>query len=186
MHFGSLLLLACGLAMDAAAVAAARGLLVPVLRARHFALVAVFFGGFQALMPLLGWLPGHQLGPLMVEWSHWIAFVLLTGLGVKMFLEAKRVDAKPPEGEPFALPVMFALALATSLDAFAAGAMLPLLGAPLWPSVITIGVVTALLSMAGLLAGRRFGALLGSRLDVLGGLVLIALGVKILAARLAS
>jgi len=89
MSPSSLLVLAGGLAMDAAAVSAARGLAVPVLRPRHFALVAGCFGGFQALMPLLGWLLGRQLGPLVAAWDHWIAFGLLGGIGAKMLWEAR-------------------------------------------------------------------------------------------------
>jgi putative Mn2+ efflux pump MntP len=188
MSLSSLLALAGGLAMDAAAVSAARGLAVPVLRARHFALVAVFFGGFQALMPLLGWFLGRQLGPLVVAWDHWIAFGLLGGIGAKMLWEARSGgdEAQMDQDDPFGIRVMLVLAIATSIDAFAVGVMLPMLDAPLGLSLATIGVVTALLSMAGLLAGRRFGALLGRRLDSVGGLALIALGFKILVEHLSG
>lgn len=188
MSASSLLVLAGGLAMDAAAVSAARGLAVPVLRARHFALVAVFFGGFQALMPLLGWFLGRQLGPLVAAWDHWIAFGLLGGIGAKMLWEARSGgdEARIDQNDLFGIRVMLVLAIATSIDAFAVGVMLPMLDAPLGLSLATIGVVTALMSMAGLLAGRRFGALLGRRLDAVGGLVLIALGFKILVVHLSA
>lgn len=188
MSFSSLLALATGLAMDAAAVSAARGLAVPTLRARHFVLVAVFFGGFQALMPLLGWLLGSQLGPLVAAFDHWIAFGLLGGIGAKMLWEARGAGDQPQAARDdlFGLRVMLVLAIATSIDAFAVGVMLPMLDARLGLSLATIGVTTALLSMAALLAGRRFGALLGRRLDAVGGLVLIALGVKILIEHLAN
>lgn len=182
MTFGSILLLAGGLAMDAAAVSAARGLAVSRIRARHVVLVATFFGGFQALMPLLGWVLGKQIGPLIEAWDHWIAFVLLGGIGAKMLWEARGGDddEEVTERDPFALREMTLLAIATSIDAFAAGLMLPVLEAPLALSIATIGITTALLSILGLFAGRRFGALLGKRLDVVGGLVLIGLGIKIL------
>ncbi|XXX78307.1 manganese efflux pump MntP family protein [Sorangium sp. So ce134] len=182
MSFGAILLLALGLAMDATAVSAARGLAVPVIRARHVALVAGFFGGFQALMPLIGWLLGARVGPLVQAWDHWIAFVLLGGIGGKMLWEA-RSGADDDDGaqkDLFALRVMFVLAIATSIDALAVGFTLPMLNAPLALSLVTIGVTTAVLSAIGLFAGRRFGAMLGKRLDVAGGVVLIGLGVKIL------
>lgn len=184
MGFGSIFLLALGLSMDAAAVAAARGLATPTLQARHVLIVAIFFGGFQALMPLLGWLLGAALGDYVRAWDHWIAFVLLGALGVKMLWEARSgsddEEAEKVTGDPFAPGLMLALAIATSIDALAAGITLPMLGAPLLLSISTIGLTTAVLSVLGLLVGRRFGALLGKRLDVLGGLALLGLSTKIL------
>jgi putative Mn2+ efflux pump MntP len=184
MSFGAILLLALGLAMDATAVSAARGLATPRILARHVILVAVFFGGFQALMPLVGWVLGSRVGPLVQAWDHWIAFGLLGAIGGKMLWEARATkrddDAERPETDPFGMRVMFVLAVATSIDALAAGITLPMLNAPFALSLATIGVTTALLSALGLFAGRRFGALLGKRLDVAGGLVLIGLGIKIL------
>jgi len=181
VSFGAIVLLSLGLAMDATAVSAARGLAVPAIRARHVLLVAVFFGGFQALMPVVGWLLGARIGPLVEAWDHWIAFVLLTLIGGKMIWEAwAEDDQQASTVDRFALRSMFVLAIATSIDALAVGITLPMLDAPFIPSIVTIGVVTALSSIAGLYAGRRFGAVLGKRLDLVGGLVLICLGVKIL------
>lgn len=182
MSFGAILLLALGLAMDATAVSAARGLSVSAIRARHVLLVAAFFGGFQALMPLLGWVLGTQIGPLVQAWDHWIAFGLLALIGGKMLWDAFAGDDddEKPAADPFAWKTMLVLAVATSIDALAVGITLPILDAPLVLSVITIGVVTALLSALGLFAGRKFGAMLGKRLDIAGGLVLIGLGTKIL------
>lgn len=182
MSFGSILLLAFGLAMDAMAVAAARGLAVKKISARHVALVAGFFGGFQALMPLGGWLLGKRVGKAIEAWDHWLIFLVLAFIGGKMLWEASHPEAAEALEEPqaFSLKVMFMLAIATSIDALAAGFTLPLMGAPLGPSILTIGVTTALLSAAGLFAGHRFGAALGSRLDALGGFMLIGLGTKTL------
>ena len=183
MTFRAILLLALGLAMDATAVAAARGLAAPRLRARHVALVASLFGGFQALMPLIGWFVGRRVGPLVETWSHWIAFVLLGAIGGKMLWEARAAAdeaAVRTDEDVFDLRVMLVLAVATSIDALAVGVTLPLLHAPLVLSVVTIGVTAALLSALGLYAGRRFGAALGRKLDVVGGLVLVGLGSKIL------
>ena len=187
MPFLSILALAVGLSMDAAAVAAARGLATPVLRPRHVLLVALFFGGFQGLMPWLGFLLGTSLGPLVQAFDHWIAFVLLVGLGAKMLWEARggadnddSSTDQAPAADLWNLRTLLLLAVATSIDAFAVGVMLPMLQAPLLLSVLTIGVTTAVLSALALLAGRRLGALLGSRLDAVGGLVLVGLGIKIL------
>ena len=183
MKFGAIVLLAVGLAMDATAVAAARGLVTPRIRARHMLLVGGLFGGFQALMPLLGWLLGANIGPWIKAWDHWVVFLLLGALGLRMLQEARaRTGAAPAlaEADAYGLRVMLALALATSIDALAAGITLPLLDAPLFVSLATIGGTTALLSVLGLHAGRRFGAALGPRLDLAGGLMLIALGTKTL------
>lgn len=178
MSFGHILLLAVGLAMDATAVAAARGLATPRIRAKHVAIVAVFFGGAQALMPVLGWLVGSRLGPFVEAWDHWIAFALLAAIGGHMLWEARGSAAPAPAD--YSLKVMTVLAVATSIDALAAGITLPMLNAPLPLAIATIGVTTAALSALGLFAGQRFGAALGRRLDLLGGVVLIGLGVKIL------
>lgn len=184
MTFSAIFMLAVGLAMDATAVSAARGLATPKILPRHVFIVAAFFGGFQALMPLVGWAVGSRLGPLVQAWDHWIAFVLLAAIGGKMLWEArpskKDEDDAAPASDLYGVKVMLVLAIATSIDALAVGVTLPMLDAPLVLSVVTIGVTTAVLSALGLFAGRKFGALLGKRLDVAGGLVLIGLGVKIL------
>ena len=183
MTFRAIVMLALGLAMDATAAAGARGLAAPRVRARDAALVALLFGGFQALMPLLGWFVGRRVGPLVEAWDHWIIFALLSGIGAKMLWEAREAadDAAPRTSERvFDLRVLLLLAVATSLDALAVGVTLPMLHAPLGLSVVTIGVTTAVLSAAGVYAGRRFGAALGRKLDAAGGVVLIGLGVKIL------
>lgn len=173
--------------MDAAAVAAARGLAAPVLRARHFLLVAALFGGFQALMPLLGWQLGQRLGGAVAAWDHWIAFVLLVGIGIKMIAEANSRDREVlAQSDVFGLRVMLTLAVATSIDAFAVGITLPLMDAPFALSLVTIGITTAILSALGLAIGRRFGAKVGHRMDMLGGVVLVGLGAKILIEHLTS
>lgn len=182
VNFASILVLAGGLSMDAAAVSATRGLAVPRVTLRHALMVATFFGGAQALMPLGGWAVGRSVGPLVSRWDHWIAFALMGGIGAKMLWESRsagEVEGRAA-GDPFGLRVMFLLAIATSIDALAAGVTLPMLDAPIVLSLVTIGVTTAALSVLGLFAGRRFGALLGRRLDAVGGLALIGLGSKIL------
>jgi putative Mn2+ efflux pump MntP len=121
-------------------------------------------------------------------WDHWIAFVLLSALGAKMLISSAQThdDAAQPARDPFGLRALTVMAVATSIDALAVGVTLPMLDAPLLMSLVTIGVTTALLSAIGLLLGRRFGAMLGPGLDVVGGLVLIGLGTKILIEHLRS
>lgn len=182
MSFAQILLLSVGVAMDATAVAAARGLAVPRVRFKHVVMVALLFGGFQALMPLLGALLGARIGPLVQAWDHWIAFGLLVIVGGKMLLDAKKEDK--PSSDPFALKVMLVLAVATSIDAFAVGITLPMMNAPLVLSLTTIGVTTAILSGLGVVVGRRVAT--GRKLEVVGGLVLIGLGIKILVEHLTA
>jgi len=174
--------LAVGLSMDAMAVAAARGMATREVRPAHVAKVALAFGGAQAGMPLLGYGLGLTLGPVVSRFGHWVAFALLAGIGAKMLWEARKgaEDDAETSGDPWGLRVLAGLAFATSIDAFAAGISLPLLGAPLVVSVVSIGVTTALLSAGGLLVGRRLGALFGKRLEVLGGVVLLGLAGKVL------
>ncbi|HWU86007.1 MAG TPA: manganese efflux pump MntP family protein [Kofleriaceae bacterium] len=187
MALPSLLALAIGLAMDATAVAAAAGLATPALGVRHCAVVALLFGGFQAAMPLLGWLLARSIGPSLAGWGHWIAFAVLGGIGAKMIHEARAAEPDAPrDRDPFAPAVLLALAVATSLDAFAAGITLPVLGASPVAAIGTIGAVTAVLSAAGLALGHRVGARFGRGLEVFGGVVLIGLGVKILVEHLVS
>jgi manganese efflux pump family protein len=187
----SVLWLAVGLAMDAAAVCASRGLAAPKLGLREGVKVAVMFGGAQAFMPLLGALAGARLGPMFETWDHWIAFGLLGAIGVHMLIEAVKHDddsaALARTADLFGVRTLTLLAIATSIDALAAGITLPMLGAPLSVSIATIGVVTAVLCVIALYAGRSVGRALGAQfqlfsrgLDFTGGVTLIGLGAKIL------
>ena len=170
--------LSLALAMDATAVSAARGLAEGKVAAREAVILPLLFGGFQSGMSALGWLAGSWVGPSIERWDGWIAFALLALLGVKMIVEALRGDGD--ETIEQGLLVYLGLAIATSIDAAAAGVTLPLLDAPPALSIAMIGVVTAVLSLIGLKIGRLAGEKLGARLEVLGGVVLIAIGVKIL------
>ena len=174
--------------MDATAVSAARGFAAERIQIRHVLIVAVAFGGFQALMPAIGWTLGAQFGPTLEAWDHWIAFVLLATIGGKMIWESlEKPDSAASDVENlFGFRVILLLAIATSIDALAAGISLPMLHAPFMTSIAVIGCITALFSAAGLLAGRRFGALLGKRLEPVGGLVLIGIGGKILVQHLSA
>jgi manganese efflux pump family protein len=178
------LLLALGLAMDATAVAVVRGLAVERVRPRDALRIALLFGGFQSGMSAIGWLIGDRAGPLVQRWDHWIAFGLLGAIGGKMIVEALRGgpedEGAATEPDPFAVRRLLPLAIATSIDALAAGITLPLLAAPVWLSLVLIGGVAALLSAAGARLGKQIGARAGGKLDLIGGVVLIGIGTKIL------
>lgn len=186
MGLGSVSVLAVGLAMDATAAAAARGA-APSTRGRLAGAlrVGLLFGGFQAAMPLGGWLVGDRLGPLVAAWDHWIAFALLTALGLKMAYEGLFGEERNAQGEAIAWRVLLLLALATSIDAFAAGLTLPLFGAPIAGALAIIFAVTALMSGAAYLVGSRLAAGAGRWIEVAGAVLLIAVGVRILLAHLA-
>jgi putative Mn2+ efflux pump MntP len=169
--------LAFGLAMDATAVAAARGLAQQ--RPSEVVILPLLFGGFQSGMAALGWLAGVWAGPYISAWDHWVAFGLLVAIGGKMLVEAWRSgDGTPPApGTPL---LYLGLALATSIDAAAAGITLPLVPAPPWLSLVLIGTITAACSLAGYTLGRFAGKRFGARLAMLGGVVLIAIAVELL------
>lgn len=192
MSTGDILVLALGLAMDATAVAATRGLVAPSVRLRDALLVGLFFGGFQAGMPLLGWLLGAGLDTYIQAVDHWIACAILGTLGARMIWNARRpdVDDDASEAAPdralFTSRALLPLAIATSIDALAAGVTLPLMGAPLATSIAMIGLVTGVLATLATLAGRRLGASMANHLELVGGLVLIAIGVRILIEHLAT
>jgi putative Mn2+ efflux pump MntP len=189
----SVSLLAVGLAMDATAAAAARGASPSAGgRARGALRIALTFGGFQAAMPLLGWLIGERFGHLVAAWDHWIAFALLTAIGLKMAYEALRGVPGEAEGSAEAAEsedavewrVLLVLAVATSIDAFAAGLTLPLLGAPVAVSLAIIFAVTAAMSGAAFLLGSRLARSTGRWIEVVGAVLLIGVGVRILTSHL--
>jgi len=175
-----ILLLALGLALDAVAVAAARGLVAPRVTLRDAARVGIVFGGLQAVMPIGGWALGEGLGDTIAAFDHWIAFGILLVLGGKMIVEALRAGDDEVAEVSLGWRALLPLGIATSIDALAAGVTLPILGAPLVPSIAAIGLVTGALSGAALIAGRRLGARAAGRLDLVGGLVLVGIGTKIL------
>src|SRR5215468_139926 len=178
----SAIALAFGLAMDATAVAAARGL--AGRQPRELVLLPALFGGFQAGMSALGWLAGRWAGPYIDRWDHWVAFGLLVAICVKIVVDAWR-DGRGRSADEHApatatLALYLGLALATSIDAAAAGLTLPLVPVAPWLALALIGTVTAACSATGYLAGRFVGERFGARLAALGGLVLIGIGVDLL------
>ena len=176
---------AVGLAMDAVAVAIASGLSVKVLRLRDALKMAAFFGVFQGLMPLGGYLLGTVFANSLGAYDHWIAFVLLCALGVKMIDESKSAG-EVTVGSPFATNKLLLLAIATSLDAFAVGISFSLLEISLAETVVVIGVVTFLLCLPAVWFGARLGKSMAKRAEIFGGIVLILIGSKILIEHLMS
>ncbi|MNT23081.1 putative manganese efflux pump MntP [compost metagenome] len=189
MDLLSLLALAIGFAMDAFAVSISIGLAIPKVTIGRLLRPALLFGGFQALMPVIGWLAGQTI--TRFEWvaayDHWIAFVLLAGLGVKMIYEARFLPDEPArEGDPTVSFTLVVLAIATSLDALAGGMSLALLRVTILGPALVIGLVAGLFTMAGVYMGRRVGHHLGSKVEIVGGLALIAIGTRILIEHLLS
>ena len=178
MGLWELFLIAVGLAMDAFAVSICKGLSVQKATLRHAAIAGLWFGGFQALMPLLGWLLGSRFQAAIERFDHWIAFSLLLFLGVNMLREAFGNEECPVGG--FAPRVMLPMALATSIDALAVGVTFAFLKVDILAAVAFIGVVTFLLSALGVRLGNVFGMRYQKPAQILGGVILVLMGAKIL------
>ena len=177
-----LFIIALGLSMDAFAVAICKGLSVKALRPRHMLICGLYFGGFQALMPLLGWLLGIRFQSLIVSVDHWIAFILLGLIGANMLKEAlsKEDDCEECPNESFSVRSMLPMAVATSIDALAVGVTFAFLDVAIVPAVSFIGVTTFLCSAVGVKIGNVFGTRFKSKAELFGGVVLIGMGLKIL------
>ena len=183
MGFFEVFMVGVGLSMDAFAAAICKGLSMRRATLKNVLTIGLFFGGFQALMPAIGYFLGKQFEEYIVSVDHWIALLLLGYLGGKMIWDSRKKDEEHTSGS---LPWkrLFALAVATSIDALATGILLPsAVGAyTVWlmlASVGTIGVITFGFSFGGAYLGKRFGSLLSSKAELVGGLVLIAIGLKI-------
>jgi manganese efflux pump family protein len=179
MDLLSILLLAMGLAMDAFSVSITRGLSVRC-DIKHALLIALFFGGFQALMPVLGWVSGRELAHFMEAWAPWVAFILLFLIGAKMIYESFRHTEEEDTCEILSLRELLFLSVATSIDAFAVGVTFAFLSISLLQPIIIIGVVTFVLSLVGVYIGKQVGHLFESKMEIVGGIILIGIGFKIL------
>ena len=182
MGIWELLILAVGLSMDAFAVSICKGLSMEHVTVEHAGIVGLYFGLFQAGMPLLGYFIGVQFQSVIVSVDHWVAFFLLLALGGKMLYEALSHEGEEKREEDGGLgpKTMLPLAVATSIDALAIGISLAFLGANVVQAVTMIGVITLLLSMAGVWLGHLFGAKFQSKAEALGGVILMGIGTKIL------
>lgn len=174
-----LFLIAVGLSMDAFAVSVCKGLSARRVDIRDALLVGLFFGGFQALMPLLGWVLGRQFESYITKIDHWIAFALLAFIGGRMIWEALH-GGEEGNGGGFALRELFVLAIATSIDALAVGVTFAFLAVNIWSSIAMIGVTTFALSVGGVYIGNKAGGRLHEKAEILGGAILILIGFKIL------
>ncbi len=181
--FVELFLIGVGLSMDAFVVSICKGLGMSRLNMRQAAVISLFFGGFQAFMPLIGWALGSQLTDFITPIDHWIAFGLLAFVGGKMLWDAFHEDDED-EGvqtdEKLDLKELLMLAIATSIDALAVGITFAFLQVAIVPSITIIGLTTFVISFAGVAVGRFFGARFEKPATIVGGVVLILIGVKIL------
>ncbi|MBN1409509.1 MAG: manganese efflux pump [Spirochaetales bacterium] len=185
MDFLYIFAVAIGLSMDAFAVSVNNGFLIKDLKLKHSLRISFSFGLFQAVMPVLGWLCGVSLLGLIQKIDHWIAFVLLAGIGTKMIVESikNRKASKARECETkncTHFPTLILMSIATSVDALAIGLTFGVLDVPFLVPVIIIGIVTFAVCLAGIYLGNKVGHLFENKLEIIGGIILILIGIKIL------
>lgn len=179
MQLVTIIVIAVGLAMDAFAVSIVSGSAYRQLKVKHTLRMAVFFGSFQAIMPVLGSLAGVTLRTYIADYDHWVAFVLLSAVGSKMIYESFKIKTEQLL-DPSSVVILLFLSVATSIDALTVGLSLPFLKVSLAKAVVTIGLVTFVLSYLGVHIGRKVGHFFENRIEAAGGLILIGLGAKIL------
>lgn len=180
MAWAMIIVIAVGLAMDAFAVSIVTGSAYKRLHVKHALRMAAFFGGFQAFMPLVGSLAGLSLKDYITCCDHWIAFGLLSAVGAKMIYESFKIKSVEENPDPSNLFVLLALSVATSIDALAIGITLSFITRSVAVAVTIIGLITFALSYLGVVIGQRFGHFFENKIEILGGLILIAIGAKIL------
>ncbi|MEA3546633.1 MAG: manganese efflux pump MntP family protein [Thermodesulfobacteriota bacterium] len=181
----TLIFISLALAMDAFAVALAAGAVLHPVNKRQLFRLSFHFGLFQGFMPVLGWLAGLSVQSLISAYDHWLAFGLLSFVGGKMIYEAFSDDTEH-KTDPTRGATMVMLSIATSIDALAVGLSLAAIGISVWTPALVIGITAAILTVAGMLLGGRVGLIWGKRVEIIGGLVLIGIGLKILAEHLLS
>lgn len=176
-----LLVIAVGVSMDAFAVSVCKGLSVSRVRPAHALKTGLWFGGFQAMMPLIGFFLGMSFADLVSAVDHWIAFVLLALIGADMIKESfDRKDSTSAKDADFSSGTMLAMAVATSIDALAIGVSFAFLNVNIWAAVLCIGLVTGIFSAAGVYVGNVFGRRYKSMAELAGGVILVVMGLKIL------
>jgi len=182
LGFIELFMTGVGLSMDAFAVAVCKGLAMTKIKKIETFIIALFFGGFQALMPLLGWLLGSSLERYITAFDHWIAFALLCYIGGKMIKDSfsKEKEEATCVCEKLNLKELTMLAIATSIDALAVGITFAFLNVNITSAMVIIGCTTFVLSIIGVLAGNRFGIKYKNKAELVGGIVLVLIGCKIL------
>lgn len=179
MSFVELLLIAISLSMDAFAVSVGKGLGMKKIKIKDAVIIGIWFGGFQGLMPVVGYLLGVQFQDKITAIDHWIAFVLLALIGANMIREALSQEEEQSDAS-IGMKSMFILAVATSIDALAVGITFAFLQVSIVPAVVTIGITTFILSLIGVKVGNLFGIRYKAKAEIAGGTILILLGLKIL------
>jgi putative Mn2+ efflux pump MntP len=179
MDVVSIFLISVGLAMDAFAVAVSSGLAIKNLRIAHALRISLFFGFFQGLMPVMGWLAGLSVKGFIADVAHWAAFGIMCFIGGKMIYGAAVMERAEREASMHGLLVLLGLSVATSLDALAVGVTFALLNISIITPAVVIGFVTFFMSYSGVCIGKRFGHFSEKKIEILGGLILIAIGLKI-------
>ncbi len=172
--------MAVGLSMDALAVSVVTGSVQKKLKVTHALQMALFFGAFQAFMPLVGSLAGLTIKNYIADYDHWVAFGILTAIGGKMIYESFKIAPNQHNFDPANIFVLLVLSVATSIDALAVGITLSFLTVGIALAVLVIGTTTFVMSSLGVYLGSRFGHFFASKIEALGGLILIGLGIKIL------
>ena len=180
MGIAELVIIAIGVSMDAFAVSICKGLSVRSLRPRHVLQTSLWFGGFQALMPLIGYFLGVSFADFVTSIDHWISFILLGIIGGNMIKESSHKDEDYNVAPDFSFRTMFAMAVATSIDALAVGVSFAFLKVNIWIAILVIGATTFVFGCVGVKIGNVFGARFKDKAEVVGGVLLIALGIKIL------
>ncbi len=182
MGIFELLLIGVGLSMDAFAAAVCKGLSMRKIHYGRAAVIGGFFGGFQAAMPLIGWFLGKQFQSYITNFDHWVAFLLLAFIGIKMIVEAVRsgLDAPAVQEDRLQIRELVILALATSIDALAVGITFAFLQINIWAAISIIGITTFILSFLGVMVGNRFGVRYKQKAEIAGGVILVLIGLKIL------
>jgi manganese efflux pump family protein len=176
----TILLIAFGLSFDTFAVSVSSGLILRKINFFNAMKIAFVLAFFQGLMPMAGWLIGSGLKKYMMAYDHWIAFILLSILGVKMIYESFQSEDDRKPINPMQLAVMVSMAIATSIDALIVGLSFAFFEINIYLTIFLIGAVTFVVAMLGILFGKKAGARLGQRMEIIGGLILIAIGIKIL------
>ncbi len=180
MDFFSIVVVAVGLAMDAFAVSVASGVTIKDIGLRQTLTIAASFAIFQALMPIIGWFAGLSFRNYIAAYDHWIAFGLLAGIGLKMIYEARKLE-DDEKVEPVMTGVrLLLLSIATSIDALAVGLSFSILNITILTPALIIGFITGGMSHAGIILGRKVGHLFEGKIEIVGGVILILIGLKIL------
>ncbi|MBN2164774.1 MAG: manganese efflux pump [Marinilabiliaceae bacterium] len=180
MDFLSLFVVSSSLTFDTLAVSILTGLVISNIRFWQATKLAVVMAFFQGLMPFIGWFIGNSIKYYIVDFDHWIAFILLSILGIKIIIDAQKKDENKKDFNPFKTAVLIGISIATSIDALIVGVSFGLIKVNITLAVLLIGSLTYIVAMLGMLFGKKASFHLGNRMEILGGIILIGLGIKIL------